>query len=126
MIPRFQKFTTKKADWIYWQIALSKLKKLVLEKRSIKLMIKLILFFRRKLTKVHIVYSKQYVEVTEICRYVVWSYLWCFLFWYLFGALFVLVYLPKLGFDIVILIRFFAMFLSGKKMNKYLDKLKWF
>lgn len=125
MIPRFQKFTTKKAHLIYWWIALSKLIQIVLEKRSIKLIIKFILFLRRKLTKVHIVYSKQYVEVTEISRYVVWSYLWCFLFWYLFGTLFIFLYFPKWGFDIVIFIRFFAMFLSGRKLNKYLNKLKW-
>ena len=125
MIPRFQKLTTNKAYLIYWRMALSKLIQIVLEKRSIKFIVKLILFLRRKLIKVHIVYSKQYVEVTEISRYVVWSYLWCFLFWHLFGTLFVFLYLPKLGFDIVIFIRFFAMFLSGRKLNKYLNKIKW-
>ena len=71
MIPRFQKFTTRKALLIYWQTALSKLVQTALEKRSIKFAVKLALFFRRKVTKVLLLYSKNYVEVTEIVRYVV-------------------------------------------------------
>ena len=125
MIPRFQKLTTKKATSICWLTALSKLIQIVLEKRWIKLSIKFILFLRRKIVKTLLVYAKQYVEVTEISRYVVWSYLWSFLFWYLLSTPFILLYFPKLGFDVVILIRFFAMFLSGRKLNKYLNKIKW-
>ena len=70
-MPRFRKLIAGKATLTYCRLASSRLVQKVLEKRSIALFLKFIRFTRRKYIKMQSVYARQYVEASEIWRYVV-------------------------------------------------------